>query len=530
MKGLLTSLLTVLTFTGLQAQTNSSAPRLVVGLVIDQLRTDYLEAFSSLYGEKGFKRLWKEGGVFTDVQFPFCNVDRSSAIAAIYTGTTPSLNGIVGSEWVDASTYEKVDCVEDQAYMAYYGDKPSSPAKLLTSTIADELKIATQGRGIVLSIAPFRDAAILAAGHAANAALWINPSSGKWSGTTYYGEFPWWTASYNDSLSIDLRISEIVWEPLLPKEKYAFLPEWRSEAFRYEFDDKSLDKYQRFVTTPLVNGEINALAAQALDKELLGKDEVTDFLSLTYYAGNYSHRSVQECAMEIQDAYVRLDKYVGELLDLLEQKVGLHNVLLCITSSGYTDSEAVDSGLYKIPSGEFYLNRCAALLNMYLMATYGEGKYVKAYHDLQIYLNRELLEQKGLNLAEIQEKSAEFLVQFSGVRDAYSGYRLMLGAWNPEIEKMRNGFHRQRSGDLFVEVLPGWSIMNEENHVNKVIRYSYIPSPLFLMGFSVKPMVVRTPVTIEHLVPSLANFMRIRAPNACKVPPFAELQKNRIKE
>ena len=153
MKGLLTSLITVLTFTGLQAQSLPTAPKLVVGLTIDQLRTDYLEAFSSLYGEKGFKRLWKEGRVFCNAQYTFSGVDRSSAIAAIYSGTTPSMNGIISKRWMDVSTLRPVNSTDDTAFMGYYTDQTCSPAKLLTSTIADELKIATQGKGLVYAIA-----------------------------------------------------------------------------------------------------------------------------------------------------------------------------------------------------------------------------------------------------------------------------------------------------------------------------------------------------------------------------------------
>ena len=159
MKGLLTSLITVLTFTGLQAQSLPSAPKLVVGLTIDQLRTDYLEAFSSLYGEKGFKRLWKEGRVFHNAEYTFCGVDRASAIAAIYSGTTPSMNGIISQRWMDASTLRPVNSTDDTEFMGYYTDQTAAPTKLLTSTIADELKIATQGKGLVYAIAPDGDAA-----------------------------------------------------------------------------------------------------------------------------------------------------------------------------------------------------------------------------------------------------------------------------------------------------------------------------------------------------------------------------------
>ena len=190
-KGLITSIL-ALTFSGLQAQPLPASPKLVVTLTIDQLRTDYMEAFSSLYGEKGFKRLLREGKVFCQAEFPFCGTDRASAIAAIYTGTTPSMNGIIAEQWLDAGTLRPINCVEDPNFMGNYTDESTSPSQLLTSTIADELKIATRNKGLVYAIAPFRDAAILGAGHAGNGAFWLNNNTGKWCSTTYYNEFPWW--------------------------------------------------------------------------------------------------------------------------------------------------------------------------------------------------------------------------------------------------------------------------------------------------------------------------------------------------
>ena len=520
MKGLLTSLITVLTFTGLQAQSLPTAPKLVVGLTIDQLRTDYLEAFSSLYGERGFKRLWKEGRVFHNAEYTFSGVDRASAMAAIYSGSTPSVNGIISNRWMDVSTLRTVNSTDDPAFMGYYTDQTCAPTKLLTSTIADELKIATQGKGLVYAIAPYCDAAIFAAGHAGNGAFWINPTTGKWSGTTYYGEFPWWASQYNDRQAIDSRISSVTWEPVFPRGMYPFLPDWRDVVFKYKFDDDRNNKFRRFITSPFVNDEVNALAEEAIGKGSLAMDDNTDLLALTYYAGNYAHKSVEECAMEIQDTYVRLDRSIAALLDLIDRKVGLHNVVFCITSTGYADPEAPDLGLYRIPGGEFYLNRCATLLNMYLMATYGEGQYVETYHNQQIYLNHKLIENKQLNLAEIQDKSADFLIQFSGVNEAYSAHRLLLGPWSPQIELARNSFHRKRSGDLLIDVLPGWTIMEENATDNRVVRYANVPAPLIFLGGGVKPETIRVPVNITRVAPTLSSVMRIRAPNACTETPL----------
>ena len=181
------------------------------------------------------------------------------------------------------------------------------------------------------------------------------------------------------------------WNPLHPITSYTFLPEWRTIPFKYKFEIEKDNKFRRLITSPLINDEVNRVTEDLLDKSNIGKDEITDLLAVTYYAGNYNHRSTQECAMEMQDTYARLDRSIANLLDILERKVGLQNVLLCIASTGYTNPDGADIGIYRIPGGEFHLNRCATLLNMYLMATYGEGQYVEGFYNQQIYLNHKLI-------------------------------------------------------------------------------------------------------------------------------------------
>lgn len=520
-KGFITTSILALTFSGLQAQQPATAPKLVVTLTIDQLRTDYLEAFSSLYGEKGFKRLLREGKVYCQAEFSFDGTDRASAVATLFSGAPPSKNGIIAENWLDAETLRPVNCVDDAAFMGNFTNESSSPSRLLTSTLADELKIATRNRGLVYSISPFRDAAILSAGHAGNGAFWINEVSGKWCSSTYYNEFPWWLSQYNEKRSADYRIKDMVWMPIHPADSYKFLPEWRTEAFKHKLDSDRINKYRRLISSPFANEEVNLLTEELLDKSTIGRDETTDLLALTYYAGNYSHKTTQECAMEMQDTYVRLDQSIARLLEILEEKIGLRHIVLCITSTGYTDPDRADIGLYRVPTGEFHLKRCATLLNMYLMATYGEGQYVSGYYDRQIYLDHKLIEKKQLELADIQEKAASFLVQFSGVNEVYSAQRLLLGSWSPQLERIRNGFHRQRSGDLIIDVLPGWTLVNDDNSSdNRMVRAAYIPAPLILMGSGIKAETVRTPVNVERIAPTLAGMMRIRAPNACTATPI----------
>jgi hypothetical protein len=198
---------------------------------------------------------------------------------------------------------------------------------------------------------------------------------------------------------------------------------------------------------------------------------------------------------------------------MLDRKVGLHNVLLCVASTGYTDPDDPDLGLYRTPGGEFHLNRCATLLNMFLMATYGEGQYVEAYYDQQIYLNHQLIENKQLDLTDIQEKSAAFLMQCSGVNEAYSAHRLLLGSWSPQLERIRGGYHRKLSGDLYIDVLPGWTIVEQNPLDNRTVRYTPIAAPLIFWGAGVKAETIQTPVNILSVAPTLTGAMRIRAPS-----------------
>ena len=527
MKGrLLSSIIAVLALSSIQAQNTPAVPKLVVGLTIYQLRMDYVEAFSAMYGERGFKRLWKEGRLYQNAEYDYVDVDKSSAITSIYTGASPYVHGIVADGWMDRNTLQVVNCVDDTQYMGIYTSEYTSPHRMKVSNLSDEVTIATQGIAEVYSIAPTREMAVLSAGHASNGAFWINDENGKWSGSTYYGNFPSWVSTYNDRQGLDFRIGEMVWGPYLPVNAYVHLTsENKQLTFKHKFDDERRNKYRKFKTSPYVNDEVNRLVNACLNQTQIGRDFIPDLLNLAYYAGNYDHQPSSAYPMEMQDMYVRLDNTLGELLDMIDRKVGLDNTLFFITSTGYTDPEPLDDKKYRIPTGEFHIKRCAALLNLYLAALYGEGQYVEAHHEQEIYLNHKLIEQKQLNLPEILARSSEFLVQFSGVKDVYSSQRLMLGSWTPELDKVKNRYCADASGDLWIEVLPGWSIVRDHSLDTRVVRNAYTSAPLVFMGWDVRPEIIYTPVKIGHIAPTLTHFMRIRAPNASSFPPLSDIRK-----
>ena len=162
---------------------------------------------------------------------------------------------------------------------------------------------------------------------------------------------------------------------------------------------------------------------------------------------------------------------------------------------------------------------------MYLMAIYGPGQYVENYYDRHIYLNHKLIEEKKINLTEILNRSSDFIVQMSGVRSVYSSQRLLLGAWTPRIDKIRNSFSPSRSGDIYVEVMPGWTVVDEYSQTAKVVRDNYVSTPLIFFGFNVKPETLYVPVKISTVAPTVAHFMRIRAPNAASTAPLIGIRK-----
>ena len=252
MKGrILTSLLAVMAIAGLQAQEVPAVPKLVVGLTIDQLRMEYIEAFSAMYGERGFKRLWREGRIYRNAEYDYQNVDCASAMASICTGTSPHLHGIIGNAWMDRSSLQVVNCVEDTRFMGIYTSESTSPHRLKVSNLSDELTIATQGTAEVYSIAPTREMAVLAAGHASKGAFWINDETGKWSGSTYYGTFPSWVSTYNDRQGLDFRIGEMTWQPYLSVTAYKYLTsETKQVTFKHKFDDERRNKYRKLKTSP----------------------------------------------------------------------------------------------------------------------------------------------------------------------------------------------------------------------------------------------------------------------------------------
>lgn len=525
---IITSLVAVLTITSVQAQTTvRETPKLVIGITVDQLRGDYLELFRNTFTERGFKRLLNEGLVYQNIKFDFPYLDDASAIAAIYTGAPPFYNGIVGNNKYSVPTKQIVPTFSDPAFLGNYTQDKVSPLAIKTSTITDELKIASNGNSDVYSFAPNIAQALITTGIRGNGAFWVDDYTGKWASSTFYSTF-YWSVDQDNRSGADFSALawDMWWSPLLNSDDYKAFPSIQG-ADKIFNHNTGTDK-QTYITakkTPTVNENVRKTATKLLEKAELGKRTSPDFLSLTFYAGNYPKAS--DYSIEIQDIYARLDREIEKLLDDVDKTVGLKNTLIFLTSTGYYDSKDTE---YKtdtnIPEKIFYINRCEALLNMYLMAIYGrDNQWVDKFYNGQVYLNRKLIEDKNLSLQEIQNKAAEFVSEFSGVQEVYTSYQIQHGQWNPVMEYYKNGYTRETSGDLFVELQPGYHIVDEQDKTveKKQVRNNAVVCPVIFFGNNIKPERIKRTIKATEIAPTVTYIMRIRSPNAAKEDPLPEL-------
>ena len=511
---LLTSLVLLMSIMGAEAQTTPDVPRLVVSVIVDQLRTDYLDAFAPLYGEEGFRRLLREGRVYQRAEYPFAQPDRASSVACLASGAAPYENGIVGERWLSRQTLHPQYCVGE-----------GTPANLAVSALGDELKLGTEGRALVYSVAPNSDAAVLAGGHAADGAFWISDDNGQWVTSAYY-EYPVWLTSYNRGEHAANNIKKLLWTPINNQvaEFSYFVSESMKKPFRHMF--RGDRQFREFKASALVNEEVTDFVGHCLQNTQMGNDTFTDYLSVTYYAGNFDHHTVADYPIELQDTYVRLDYQIERLLRMIEEKVGRERVLFVLTSTGYSDTDRSDGDMarYRIPTGEFNITRASGLLNMYLSALYGQAQYIEGTMGNQLYFDLKGIENRALNISEVLERSAEFLGRLSGVRDVFTATRLMLGIGTPSVRALRNAYNPRQSGDILIQVSPGWTLVNEQTGERRQQRDSYMTFPLVFFGRNIEPQVIVEPVTVDHVAPTLARCLRIRAPSASSAAPLTGIR------
>lgn len=470
----------------------TKVPRLVVNIAIDQLRPELLDEYMPLFSNNGFYKLFNMGCVYRNALMPFSPVDRAAAIASISTGSYPYYNGIPSSGWISRKTLQPMFCTADQVSLLTPRSSTPSPINLKSSTLSDELKICTNGMAKVYNIALDSDAAIMFAGYSSDCATWIDFHTGLWTTSSYYNDTqPQWISTYNTINDASNKL--------------------KSRVYTFKGDEK----YVGYASSSLANDDLTNLAIQCVSSEMLGADDIPDLINLQYSAGDIKNDVRYPIIDIIQYKYVELDKALGRLISVIEQKVGKDNVVFVVTSTGYYDETPVDYSQYNIPSGTVYINRTSSLLNMFLSALYGNAHYVEAYKDDQIYLNRKLIEQRRLKINEVLERSREMLLMSEGISDVYTSFKLT-NAVDRSSLILKRGYNLDVCGDLVIKVAPGWKIYNENTKKYQENKKSGFTFPLILYGAGIKHEIVYDLVETDQIAPTISKKIKIRAPNACK--------------
>lgn len=506
------------------ADTASGRPKLVVGIVVDQLRSDYLEYLRQLFGEKGFRRLMEKGVYVKDLDFNAELTDPASATALLYTGALPRVNGVPSAEIYSAADSKLIPALEDANSMGNFTRESLSPVKLRVSTLADEAAIDGIGLTSVYAISPDPQQAIIMAGHAGNCALWINDVDGQWSSTAYYRDFPQFISRRNRTMPLRQRLDTLRWTPALRTDRYPGLSLTEREgSFRHTFSKSDRNLFRQYKTSAPVNTEVTDVAIAALSDLSLGQHkDAVDMLSIGYTAAPFQAPKGNAGELELQDIYVRLDSQIGRLLDEIDRKVGLENSVIFLSSTGYYNDPTPTDPKYRIPTGDVTLRRVESLLNSYLSAKYGNGDYVKGIAGNQIFLDRQTLETKTRDADEAIRDARDFIVKMSGIADART-LSDILSDPSQEGAQTRNSIDPKSAGDIIITFNPGWNVVDDTRYPSVVVhqRASAAPTPFFLLAPNVEAQVVTTPVDAVRIAPTISSTIHIRAPNGSSARPLA---------
>ncbi len=507
----------------------ANGPRLVVGIVVDQMRYDYLYRYYDKFGKGGFKRLMNEGFNCRNNHYHYAATYTGPGHAAIYTGSAPALNGIVGNDFYDRNLGRMLYCTEDTT-VSTVGNSGSagkmSPQNLLVTTIGDQLKLATDGHAKVIGIALKDRGAILPAGHAADAAYWFDSKDGNWISSTFYQkDLPQWAADFNAKKRPDQFLSQ-KWEPTLPLPQYTAsttddqpfentMPGETKPVFPHEFATQAGGaKYEILRTSPYGDELTKEFALAAIKGEQLGKHLYTDMLAVSFSSPDYVGHAFGTHAVETEDEYIRLDRQLAELFAQLDATVGVNKYLAFLTADhGAADAPGL-SQLYKIPAQVKPSGEVTDAIKAALAKAYGPGQFMLAYYNQEIYLDNALLAEKKISMEEAYALIRVTLLKQKGIINVVNFHNLS-GSAIPELQmtQLRNVYHPNRSGDFYVVLQAGW-FEGRNKGTTHGTTYAYDTHvPLLFYGWGVSPGQTFRRTHISDIAPTLAAKLGILEPS-----------------
>jgi predicted AlkP superfamily pyrophosphatase or phosphodiesterase len=516
-------------------------PKLVVGIVIDQMRYDYIYRYWDKYSATGFKRLVNEGFFCRNTNYNYVPTYTAPGHAAIYTGTTPSINGIIANDWFDVASGTSIYCVTDNnvTSVGSGGDEGKrSPVNLMSTTITDELRLATNMRSKVIGIALKDRSSILPAGHIANAAYWYDGSNGCFISSSYYlKELPAWLKEFNKR-QLPKRYLTESWKTTLPMDAYT---ESVADDFPYEgmFKGEHRPVFPHNLpvlmaanggldiirNTPFGNSLLKDFAIETITGENMGKSAATDFITISFSSTDYVGHMYGPNSVEVEDTYIRLDKDISELLDFINTQVGKNNALVFLTADHGASQIPYYLNDLRIPAGAFNEKQLSDTLKNYLNKVYG-APLVSELINQQIYLDHRAIEAKKLSLTEVQNKVVEFVQKFPDVMDAIAAPVFSQTQFTEGPRAlMQQGFNTKRSGDILVSYIPGYGLYHETgtSHGSPFSYDTHVP--LFFYGWNIKQGSTAEPVVIPDIAATLAMLLNIQFPSGCIGKPILSVVK-----
>lgn len=504
------------------AQAPRQRPALVVGIVVEGLTVDYLNLLRAQFADGGFRRLLDQGVFITDLDYG-TPLDGAAATAMVMTGTSPSVNGIPAKEVYNPTDRRVASILLDTETIGNYTDETLSPKGLTASTIADELRIDAGGLGYVYAIAPDAPQAIILSGHAGNSAFWINDQTGKWATTTYYKDLPSPAQDRNRRQPNEYRLDTLQWTPLVSLDKLPDLPEYKKlYPFRHTFPRQNTNRFISYKNSPAVNTDITGMATDYIGILQLGKRQSIDMLNIGYSLQPYIYGREADNRPEMMDAYLRLDRDLAQLFKAIDTNgPGMERTMVFLAGTPPTNRSRRDDDKWGTPFGEFSSRKAVSLLNMYLMAIHGNGEWVSGYHNGQLFLNHNLIKERGKDLRAMRDESARFLTRMSGVTNAWTIDDVLDRRATERPDAMRRNTLVNTAGDVFVSIAPGWHETDDDSLLDSpqtTLRAAASVAPAFILSPSLQPVTITTPVDARALAPTVTGILRIRAPSGAALP------------
>lgn len=522
----------------INAQTNTASkintkeeiprPKLVVGLVVDQMRWDYMYRYFKLYSPNGFKRLLLQGYSFENTLIPYTPTYTAAGHACVYTGSVPAINGIMGNFWFDKRTHTNVYCTYDSTVTAVGSTSQAgkmSPDNLWTSTITDELRLSNNFQSKVVGIALKDRGSILPAGHSGNAAYWYDDAIGKFITSSYYMKaLPEWVNTFNNK-DLPSGYMSKDWNTLFAKEKYilstaddkpyeAAIFGETSPVFPHKLSAIKNGKYISFKTTPYANTYTFDFAKAAVENEKLGAGLVTDFLAVSISSTDYIGHSFGPNSIEIEDTYYRLDKDIADFLQYLDNKLGKGNYLFFLTSDHGVAHIPSFLKEHQMPGGYFDDFSIQKELNASLASEFGINNIVLSIQNYQLYLNTTEVEKSGKDLAAIKKSIIKTLQTKPFVVNAFETAKLFENTLpQPQKNMMANGYNPVRSGDVMFTVKPGYFDGGSKGTTHGLWNPydAHIPNVWF--GWKIKPGKTSRETYMTDIAPTIAALLKIQMPN-----------------